>query len=803
MKKSSHLILVIIFLLITHLSLAQYACVKGKVVDENNQPIPGVSIRLGATGKGAASDLNGNFLIKGLTAGTDTFHVSGVGYQKQSKIHKLFPNQTIEINVHLKEDTQEMDEVMVYGKSESTLLKEKGFAVNSIETKDLKLQSIQLNDVLDQSAGVRIRQSGGMGSRVRYNINGLSGSSVKIFIDGIPIDNYGASFSLNSIPTSMITRVEVYKGVVPAEFGGDAMGGAINVVTKTSTQNSLNVSYSYGSFNSHQASLNGVFRGKKSGLTTKVSTFYNYSDNNYKVWGEKVYVVDERGKDQFVTAKRFHDSYESKGLKFDLGFTNVKWADQFFIGVLVSDMQKDIQHATTMEIVYGNRWVGQSTNMIQGTYVKKDLLTSGLDVNFFGSYSQLHRSLVDTLGYMYNWLGERTVNPNTEDYYRWLGGGEGGDSTLSEDNEEKYTARLNVGYQLGQNSRISANLLSSYFTRRSHDSLDAQLLQDLMDTRTLWKNILGVSLEHTAFDNRLKASVFYKFYAQDIVMNEPTQDRDENLVINSYDAQTNDSGYGIALSYELLNNTILLVSGENTLRMPNSRELFGDVSENVESASSALKAESSVNFNAGLNLGPYRFERHAITLNTNAFYRRIQDRIMPGVPDQQDETFTYVNVSSVLSSGIDVELGYNYADLFYWKTGFSLANPRFNTEFDAIGARYLYYKDRLRNEPYLTANSNFRYTQQNFIQKSSRFSAYYNLGYVHEFYKNWPSIGGSGKDMIPSQIVHDIGISYGFPNDKVTLSCDAKNILNAQVFDNWALQKPGRAFYGKITYNIF
>lgn len=80
---------------------------------------------------------------------------------------------------------------------------------------------------------------------------------------------------------------------------------------------------------------------------------------------------------------------------------------------------------------------------------------------------------------------------------------------------------------------------------------------------------------------------------------------------------------------------------------------------------------------------------------------------------------------------------------------------------------------------------------------------YYNLGYVHEFYRNWPSIGGANKDVIPSQLVHDVGVAYTFPKDKLTLSADARNLLNEQVFDNWALQKPGRAFYVKASYSIF
>ncbi|MCV9388939.1 TonB-dependent receptor [Reichenbachiella ulvae] len=800
--RNTCLILSLLLLSITAQGQNPTAQIKGIVLDENQEPLPGFTVRLKESDRGAITDLNGYFQIQNLKAGHHTLQLSGVGYQTKSLVRQLQKGQQLEIKVNMEVSTQEMNEVIVYGKSEARLIKEKGFAVNAIEAKDLEVQSIQVNDVLDQSAGVRIRQSGGMGSRVRYNINGLSGSSVKIFIDGIPIDNYGSSFSLNSIPTSMIKRIEVYKGVVPAELGGDAMGGAINVVTKNSTDNSLNVSYSYGSFNTHQASVNGVFRAKKSGLTTRASAFYNYSDNSYKVWGKNVYVVDERGKDQYVTAKRFHDSYESKGLKMDFGFTDKKWADQAFIGFLASDMRKDIQHATTMEIVYGNRWVGQSTQMLHATYVKKELLP-GLDINAFASYSHLKRNLVDTVGYIYNWLGQRTINPNTGEYYTWLSGAEGGDSTLNIDYEKKYTGRLNFAYQLAANTRLSANWLTTHFERDSKDELDPELIQSLQDTRSLWKNLVGLALEQSAMDEKLKASVFYKFYAQKVGMNQPTLNRNNELVINSYDAQSQNSGYGMAFSYEVLPQSILLLSGENTIRMPNSRELFGDVSENVESSSSALKPERSINFNAGLNLGPYRFAVHSISLNTNVFYRRIQDRIMPGVPDQQDETFSYINVSSVLSTGFDTELMYGFKDLITWKSSFSLANPRFNTKYDANGSPYLYYGDRLRNEPYLTANSNLRFSQVDLIQKDARFSAFYNLGYVHEFYKNWPSIGGAGKDQIPSQLVHDLGISYTFPGEKITLSCDAKNILNEQVFDNWALQKPGRAFYGKITYNIF
>ncbi len=176
---------------------------------------------------------------------------------------------------------------MVTHKTEKTQIETRGFAVNTIETRKVALQSIQTNELLDRSAGVRIRQDGGLGSNINYNINGLSGNAVRIFIDGVPSSNFGSSFSLNSIPPALIERIEVYKGVVPGHLSQDALGGAINIVLKKQSRNTLVTSYSAGSFNTHQWNMAGTYR-KNNGFTVDGSAFYNYSDNSYKVWGRSI-----------------------------------------------------------------------------------------------------------------------------------------------------------------------------------------------------------------------------------------------------------------------------------------------------------------------------------------------------------------------------------------------------------------------------------------------------------------------------------------------------------------------------------
>jgi outer membrane receptor protein involved in Fe transport len=54
----------------------------------------------------------------------------------------------------------------------------------------------------------------------------------------------------------------------------------------------------------------------------------------------------------------------------------------------------------------------------------------------------------------------------------------------------------------------------------------------------------------------------------------------------------------------------------------------------------------------------------------------------------------------------------------------------------------------------------------------------------------------------PVQFIQDVGASYLFPNKKLVISFDAKNILNKEAYDNFASQRPGRAFYLKFNYTI-
>jgi outer membrane receptor protein involved in Fe transport len=707
-------------------------------------------------------------------------------------------------DVVLNENPVMLSDVVVTG-SRANAMEKKGFAVNVIETQAIALQSVQVNEILDRTAGVRIRQDGGMGSRVNYNINGLSGNSIKIFIDGVPASNYGPSFSLSSIPSALIERIEVYKGVVPGYLSEDALGGAINIVLKQRRRKSLTTSYSTGSFNSHQWNMAGSYRWNN-GFTVDASAFYNYSDNSYKVWGKDISFtdtdtwqkIDSNGK----KVTRFHDAYQSFGGKFTIGFTDVKWADQFLLGAVLSQAYNEIQNGATMQVVYGDRHSRRKSDVFTLDYSKKDFLFKGLSLKIDASYSFLHRQTIDTVGIQYDWHGA-IMKDGDYMYHRYAGevGAEaGGRKTAAIDRDYAAMVRGSLSYRVNENHGFFVNYMFNDFRRKVSDEYQPAALQALANTRDLQKNIAAFTYENIAFSGRLRTNLFYKHYFQTIVSNEPKLQNNE-YILDRFRRNINHNGYGATFSFALTPDLFLLASAEKALRLPSANELFGNGSDN-SLAALALKPESSLNANLGFNYTFKVNQLHSFDLSSSVYLRDTRDMIRATLNGQY--SFTYAeNLESVFTRGVDAEFAYDYAGKANFRFNVSKFDVLFNTKYDQKGDPYNFYRMQIKNEPSFKFNGQAAFFFGNLLQRNAKTSVHGNISYVNGFYRNWANVGSKNRDYIPEQYPVDLGITHTFPKNKWVLSLDAKNILDQQVFDNFGLQKPGRAFYAKITYFIF
>ncbi|MDF0717680.1 TonB-dependent receptor [Muricauda sp. 334s03] len=799
-----HFLITFFFIsLLSHAQSTKDSTVFGKITSEDGSPLAYATVMIKGTKIGSLTDEQGNFEINA-PYGKHTVTVSFIGYATTSKNIETSPeNKRVELNFVLRENAESLDEVTVNGKSRKTVLETEGFSVNAVETKEASLRNIQANELLNTTVGVKIRQNGGLGSNVEYSLNGLSGSAVRIFIDGIPISTYGSSFNLNSIPPSMIKQIEVYKGVVPGHLADDALGGAINIQLHQEARTNFNASVSYGSFNTFQASVNGTYRFDESGFTVKASLFHNYSDNDYKVSGRSVVVTGIGGVQTPITARRFNDAYRSTGGMAQVGFTDVTWADQFFVGVTGSDDYKEVQHGAFMTITpYKDRFMESDALLANLTYQKTDLFAKGLDLNVHGLYGKRNRAVNDTVAWAYSWNGERAIDFRGDEYeYSWGSQQEGG-PTLAKIKRNVASIRSGLSYSINNNHKILLNHVFSSIDREDSDELRSVLENTFKGTRDLRKNIFSLTYEFDAFNNRLKTSLFGKHYQQKTTSIDPAIETDaegNNQVVDEVVSSNKEyDGYGFALSYALLPNITLLTSAEKAVRLPNETEIFGNDGDNVV-ANSSIDPEQSNNYNLGFRLGTFSIKKHDFSVSTNFFTRNIKDRI--GLPIEtslnvDDELILYVNQGSGTSRGFDAQFDYTYNNNF----GVNFNISRFDLTVENRGVEV-----DVPNTPFFTMNGSARYSFKDLIQKNSRLNLFYTMYFTGEFSYLVPQGSNTvGDDFfkVPEQLAQDIGLSYTFPNKKFIMSFDVKNIFDKPVYDNLSVQKPGRAFYLKLNYII-
>lgn len=790
-----------VVLMFVHFSVwSQNGNITGKVIFSHNEPTLGASVLVLGTQNYAMADTNGHFEIKKLPYGHYTLEISSPEAKtKTVSIHLHQPSHQITISLE-KHDPKALKEVVIQKTTVKKEIMQKGFSVNVIETQEAAKRNIQTNDLLGQSAGVRIRQNGGLGSSINYNLNGMSGNAIRIFIDGIPISTYGSSFNLNSIPPALIERIEVYKGVTPAHLADDALGGAINVILKKGAKNSLNASISYGSFNTIQSNFNTTYRDK-SGFTLKGSGFYNYSDNDYEIWGKFAYNISRNGVMTQIKAKRFNDAYRSVGGRVEAGFTDVKWADTFLIGFNASDDYNEIQHGQAMSKPYKGRFTEADAQVISINYAKKDFIVKGLEFTVNSVFSQRAEVLNDTVKWNYNWFNEKAIGIDGQHFLSPTGAQQG-PATILHINNKIFSTRGGLNYTLNDNHKFVFSSMLYSFDRDDHDEMKSELERNFQQKRDLQKSVLSLAYELQAFDSRLRTNLFGKRYNQKTEQRTPiiiTTGGQPSIVEKLESNNTTFYGYGFAGSYLISPQLIFTLSAEKAIRLPSENEIFGNPGEN-QTSNSDLKPEESDNLNVGLRFGPYLINEHKFSFGGSGFWRNSKGKIVREFSNRLNEalqTTPSVNLGTAQSIGYEASFEYSHNKRLFIGMNMSKFNSLFKDKYDKNDKILENYNKQYPNEPYFIINGNAQYNFKNVLQSNSELNLYYNFTYVNEFFTTWQ---GTQIDKVPSQFPHDLGLSYTFPNKKYIVSFDAKNITNEQVYDNFGVQKPGVAFYLKFNY---
>src|SRR5690606_15769561 len=166
--------------------------------DANNQPLPFASIEIG--NKGTTGSEKGAFHFNDISAGRHFLKVSAIGYETFTDTILKHASENMILQIRLAPLTTMLNEVRVLGKTEAQKVKEQPIRTLVIDTRAAATQATSLTDLMNRSAGVRIRQNGGLGSQPEISINGFQGRAIKYFKDGIPLNYLGDGYNISSLP---------------------------------------------------------------------------------------------------------------------------------------------------------------------------------------------------------------------------------------------------------------------------------------------------------------------------------------------------------------------------------------------------------------------------------------------------------------------------------------------------------------------------------------------------------------------------------------------------------------------------
>ena len=681
-------------------------------------------------------------------------------------------------------DTLVLQNATVTAKSREQKLREGAFAVGALNIR-LQASTLQsLTQAIDRSSGIRIREEGGVGSEFDLSINGMSGNSIRYFLDGMPLDAKGTGMTLANLPVNIIERVEIYKGVIPVSFGSDALGGAVNIVTNRSRRNYLDFSYGIGSFHTHKADFSAQYTGKKTGLIFKPVISANYSKNDYLMRGVKVRNEDRTA---FVIKDlpRFHDDYLSLFGQMEVGVADRSWADAFFVSASVSKVDKDIQTGATQDRVIGMAERHTQSLNVSARYEKVDFLTDGMQFQISASHTMDHSQTIDTTYRRYYWDGSYIDGSYSEIRSRG--------KTLRHYRRPLTVVRSNLSYRLAEGHELALNYVFNRAGNRQTDDWDT----DFVPTDdVLAKHVAGLSYDQSLLSGRLNNAFFVKDYVNHLMIgqNELPSTTGANVVQGS--DTKNYVGYGLGTRYLFFDPLAVKGSYEHSVRLPISRELLGNGSTVYPNV--ALKPEISENFNVGLfgtvDLGG----GHSISYEMNGFVRLVDNYIRATVTETES-MMQYVNVAAVHIKGVDGEIRYDWAGKLHVAANASYDDSRDMRKYTQSGDLSVTYRNRTPNRPWTYANTEVSYSFYDVGLRGSRLRLSADYQWVHWFYLTWAAFGSaSSKSKVPTQHITNASLLYSWHSNRYNVSLECTNLFDALAFDNYMLQKPGRAFFLKF-----
>lgn len=351
---------------------------KAIVINEKTkEAVDSVSVFLNGTQNGSTTNEKGFVVLENIPSGKQTIVFSLIGYRKAER-NILFPqNKTVEI--FLDPTSEELDEVKVTSTRSSRTIKNTPTRIEVIAAGELdeksSMQPGNIKMLLTESTGIQTQQTSQVSGSASIRIQGLDGKYTQLLQDGFPLySGFASGLSILQIPPLNLKRVEVIKGSTSTLYGGGAIAGLINLITKEPTEK-REISF-LANINQTQAlDLSGFYaeRYRKSGLTMYVSS---NSQNAYDTNNDGFSDIPKF--DRYTISPKFF-YYPNEKTTFSLG-VNAGFEKRIGGDMQVIDNNTDATH-TFFERNNSNRYSTQAK--FEKTFDNKNILTIKNSVGYF------------------------------------------------------------------------------------------------------------------------------------------------------------------------------------------------------------------------------------------------------------------------------------------------------------------------------------------------------------------------------------------------------------------------------------
>ena len=778
------------------ISFAQHS-LSGRVVSEKDgAPVVNAAIYIKKNNVEVFTDKNGLYHIKLTQSGKYTIRVSFMGYNTVEQTVNIKGESTL--NFTLKENLQELNEVVVSAsaqKAEINRIRQSPMAVTVVDGEKLRGRSSGIEEILTRTSGIKVRKTGGLGSASRISVHGLEGKRVAVYINGFPLNSPDGSFDINDIPIDVIKYIEVYKGIVPAEYGGDGLGGAINIVTREDECDLVGFTQELASFGTFKTLASAQKLFAKPGILFNVAFFKNKSKNNYMMsW--PVFETNLPAS-EYRKVRRNNDYYDADFYHVGIGFRKL-YFDKLDLECAFYRNKKGIQ-----SLNFDSRHAYTKSLNIMPTLdlEKNNFIFKGLDMRNTLVAPIIRSNMTDTATTKTQWDG--TVTQAI---------GETEDNLFNESHNRQFELRnkLNLKYMLGRHS-FNLNdqfVLSDYRPKdeRMNEYLgfDPSSFPSKMISNNIGFSHLYVSSDNR-FQNSLTMSIYYLkskiFKTSDALSKDHAED-----VAAPKQTSVNKTYYGFSegVSYEFWKGVRGKISFSHNVRIPDTGELFGNGISIKPSVN--LQPEVGNNLNVGIIIDRRNLcGLTRVQWETNFYYMYMKNmiRLFPA-----DTRSIYTNLGKTSTLGFDTDIKVDVTPNIYAYFNLTLQDIRDRQKWlnDEKGTDNPTYDKHVPNIPSFYYNYGMEYHVEGLLGKKELSRVYVDVSHVGEFDWGWQMStlpDQRKKWLIPSNDVFTIGLQQSFWHNNISLSFEVENIFDKENYMEFKMPLQGRTFKAKLRFNLF